>query len=82
MNERPCLVTLGIGKKSYKEEATFHGIYQKAHTTVGVLVGTVSGQYAEPVAVVEVWGQLMNVETWRVLFTDCPHKEDVEGETK
>ncbi len=43
---------------------------------VGVLAGSVSGQYAEPVAVVEVWGRLMWVEVGRVLFTDCPNKEE------
>ncbi len=75
-SKRPCIVTLGFGKKKTKEEATFHGIYQRAHTTVGVLAGSVSGQYAEPIAVVEVWGRLMWVEVGRVLFTDCPNKED------
>jgi len=57
-SKRPCIVTLGFGKKKTKEEATFHGIYQRAHTTGGMLAGNVSGQYAEPVAVVEVWGRL------------------------
>ncbi|MCM6930322.1 hypothetical protein NE261_00620 [Enterococcus italicus] len=80
VNERPCIVTLGLGKKKIKEEATFHGIYQRAHTTVGLLQGSVSGQYAEPVAVVEVRGQLMWVEVGRVLFTDCPNKEEQEEE--
>ncbi|ROY90669.1 hypothetical protein EGW76_04325 [Enterococcus gallinarum] len=75
-SKRPCIVTLGFGKKKTKEAAMFHGIYQRAHTTIGVLAGSVSGQYAEPVAVVEVWGQLMWVEVGRVLFTDCPNKEE------
>lgn len=78
-NERPCIVTLGFGKKKTKEEATFHGIYQKAHPHEGILVGSASGQYAEPVAVVEVWGQLMWVEVGRVLFTDCINKEEANA---
>lgn len=75
-NKRQCIVTLGVGKNKTKEEAIFCGVYQRAHTTVGILAGSVSGQYAEPVAVVEIKGQLIWVEVARVEFVDSSAEKE------
>lgn len=74
---RPCIVTpWDTFGKVEPLEATFHGIYQRAHTTEGLLVGTVSGQYAEPVAVVEIAGQLDWVPVKWVTFTDVVSEQE------